>query len=194
MGALASSELKANFWLLLFGGAIMVYTIWTSKKAKDVIATGVDLSRQSEGTEKFDANNLSRVVVRGVMYIGQMINYVLPKSIQIKIDKRFEKPELKSKKADQAAFDMVRAAVNLMVASILIAIGTSMKLPLSTTYVTFMVAIGTPIKLTKSFPAKASANAKVPITMITLKILTLNEINICESIVQKTKLTIIINI
>ena len=79
MGALASSELKANFWLLLFGGAIMVYTIWTSKKAKDVIATGVDLSRQSEGTEKFDANNLSRVVVRGVMYIGQMINYVLPK-------------------------------------------------------------------------------------------------------------------
>ena len=90
MGALASSELKANFWLLLFGGAIMVYTIWTSKKAKDVIATGVDLSRQSEGTEKFDANNLSRVVVRGVMYIGQMINYVLPKSIQIKIDKRFE--------------------------------------------------------------------------------------------------------
>ncbi|WP_430400032.1 inorganic phosphate transporter [Flavobacterium sp.] len=143
MGALASSELKANFWLLLFGGGIMVYTIWTSKKAKDVIATGVDLSRQSEGTEKFDANNLSRVVVRGVMYIGQMINYVLPKSIQIKIDKRFEKPELKSRKADQAAFDMVRASVNLMVASILIAIGTSMKLPLSTTYVTFMVAMGT---------------------------------------------------
>jgi phosphate/sulfate permease len=143
MGGLASSELKANFWLLLFGGAIMVYTIWTSKKAKDVIATGVDLSRQSEGTEKFDANNLSRVVVRGVMYIGQMINYVLPKSIQIKIDKRFEKPEFKSKKADQAAFDMVRASVNLMVASILIAIGTSMKLPLSTTYVTFMVAMGT---------------------------------------------------
>ena len=143
MDALASSELKANFWLLLFGGGIMVYTIWTSKKAKDVIATGVDLSRQSEGTEKFDANNLSRVVVRGVMYIGQMINYVLPKSIQIKIDKRFEKRELKSKKSDQAAFDMVRASVNLMVASILIAIGTSMKLPLSTTYVTFMVAMGT---------------------------------------------------
>ena len=142
MGALASSDLKANFWLLLFGGGIMVYTIWTSKKAKDVIATGVDLSRQSEGTEKFDANNLSRVLVRGVMYIGQMINYVLPKAIQIKIDKRFVKPELKSKKSDEPAFDMVRASVNLMVASILIAIGTSMKLPLSTTYVTFMVAMG----------------------------------------------------
>lgn len=143
MGGLASSELKANFWLLLFGGGIMVYTIWTSKKAKDVIATGVDLSRQSEGAEKFDANNLSRIVVRGVMYVGQMINYVFPKSIQIKIDKRFQKLESKSKKSDQAAFDMVRASVNLMVASILIAIGTSMKLPLSTTYVTFMVAMGT---------------------------------------------------
>lgn len=143
MGALASSEIKANFWLLLLGGLIMVYTIWTSKKAKDVIATGVDLSRQSEGTEKFDANNLSRIVVRGVMYVGQGINFILPKTIQLNIDKRFIKPELKSKKTDEAAFDMVRASVNLMVASILIAIGTSMKLPLSTTYVTFMVAMGT---------------------------------------------------
>ena len=143
MGALASSEIKANFWLLLLGGLIMVYTIWTSKKAKDVIATGVDLSRQSEGTEKFDANNLSRVVVRGVMYVGQGLNYVLPKTIQLNIDKRFEKPNVKINKNDAPAFDMVRASVNLMVASILIAIGTSLKLPLSTTYVTFMVAMGT---------------------------------------------------
>lgn len=143
MGALASTEIKANFWLLLFGGSIMIYTLWTSKKAKDVIATGVDLSRQSEGTERFDANNLSRVVVRGVMYFGQGLNLILPKSLEIKIDKQFEKVEHKEKKNDQPAFDMVRASVNLMVASILIAIGTSLKLPLSTTYVTFMVAMGT---------------------------------------------------
>lgn len=143
MGALASTEIRANFWLLLLGGLIMVYTIWTSKKAKDVIATGVDLSRQSEGSEKFDANNLSRVLVRGVMYVGQGLNYVLPKTIQLNIDKRFQKPVTKVHKNEAAAFDMVRASVNLMVASILIAIGTSMKLPLSTTYVTFMVAMGT---------------------------------------------------
>ncbi len=143
MGALASSELKANFWLLLIGGGIMVYTLWTSKKAKEVIATGVDLSRQSEGTERFDANNLSRVIVRGVMYIGQVLNYFLPKSLEVKIDKQFAKVVPTSKKSEQPAFDMVRASVNLMVASILIAIGTSLKLPLSTTYVTFMVAMGT---------------------------------------------------
>ena len=143
MGALASSELKANFWLLLIGGGIMVYTLWTSKKAKEVIATGVDLSRQSEGTERFDANNLSRVIVRGVMYIGQVLNYFLPKSLEVKIDKQFTKVVPTSKKSEQPAFDMVRASVNLMVASILIAIGTSLKLPLSTTYVTFMVAMGT---------------------------------------------------
>lgn len=142
MGALASSEIKANFWLLLFGGAIMIYTLWTSKKAKDVIATGVDLSRQSEGSERFDANNLSRVVVRSVMYVGQFMNYFLPKSLEVKIDKSFEKV-VTINRNEAPAFDMVRAAVNLMVASILIAIGTSMKLPLSTTYVTFMVAMGT---------------------------------------------------
>ena len=142
MGALASSEIKANFWLLLFGGSVMVYTLWTSKKAKEVIKTGVDLSRQSEGSEKFDANNLSRIIVRGSIYVGQILNYVMPKSLEIKIDKQFEKRTY-AKKEEAPAFDMVRASVNLMVASILIALGTSLKLPLSTTYVTFMVAMGT---------------------------------------------------
>ena len=143
MGELASSDLKANFWYLLAGGGIMVYTLWTSKKAKEVIKTELSLSNQGDGTEKFDANNLSRIIVRGVMYIGQLINYVLPKSLQLKIDKQFIKEEIKSKNTEVAAFDMVRASVNLMVAAVLIAIGTSLKLPLSTTYVTFMVAMGT---------------------------------------------------
>lgn len=143
MGALASSDIKANFWLLLIGGGIMVYTLWTSKKAKEVIATGVDLSRQSEGTERFDANSVSRIIVRVVMYVGQILNYFLPKSLELKINKQFTKADTKLKKSEEPAFDMVRASVNLMVASILIAIGTSLKLPLSTTYVTFMVAMGT---------------------------------------------------
>jgi phosphate/sulfate permease len=143
MGELASTDLKANFWYLLAGGGIMVYTLWTSKKAKEVIKTELSLSNQGDGTEKFDANNLSRIIVRGVMYIGQLVNYVLPKSLQLKIDKQFVKEEVKSKNTEVAAFDMVRASVNLMVAAVLIAIGTSLKLPLSTTYVTFMVAMGT---------------------------------------------------
>ncbi len=142
MGALASNEIKANFWLLLFGGGIMVYTLWTSKKAREVIKTGVDLSRQSEGSEKFDANNLSRIIVRGSIYVGQILNYIMPKALEIKIDRQFETKKY-TKKEEKPAFDMVRAAVNLMVASILIAVGTSLKLPLSTTYVTFMVAMGT---------------------------------------------------
>src|SRR5690606_25814809 len=120
----------------------MIYTLWTSKKAREVIKTGVDLSRQSEGSEKFDANNLSRIIVRGSIYVGQVINYVVPKSLESKIDKQFEK-RVYTKSEDAPAFDMVRASVNLMVASVLIAVGTSLKLPLSTTYVTFMVAMGT---------------------------------------------------
>lgn len=141
MGALASSELKANFWYLLLGGSVMVYTLWTSKKAKEVINTGVDLSRQGDGSEKFKANALSRFIVRGAMYTGKGLNFLIPKSIQAKIDRQFQTPKVNKK--EKVAFDMVRASVNLMVAAILIAVATSLKLPLSTTYVTFMVAMGT---------------------------------------------------
>jgi phosphate/sulfate permease len=144
MGALANDNIVAPFYFLAFAGLIMVVTLWTSKKAKNVIETGVNLSRQGDGVEKFSPNTLSRFIVRGGVYLGQGINYFLPQSIQLKIDKQFEKPEVKGKKRkDEPAFDMVRASVNLMVASILISIGTSLKLPLSTTYVTFMVAMGT---------------------------------------------------
>lgn len=143
MGALADENIVAPFYFLVFAGLVMVITIWTSKKAKSVIETEVNLSRQDEGSERFSSNALSKSVVRSSVYMGQWLNYVLPKSIQLRIDKQFEKPELKGKKKkDEPAFDMIRAAVNLMVASILISIGTSLKLPLSTTYVTFMVAMG----------------------------------------------------
>ncbi|MFN3756478.1 MAG: anion permease [Flavobacterium sp.] len=144
MGGLASEEIRAPFYFLLFAGLVMVITLWTSKKARSVVETGVNLSRQGDGVEKFSPNILSRYIVRAGVYIGLGLNYFLPKNIQIKIDKQFEKPVFKGKKRnDEPAFDMVRASVNLMVASILISIGTSLKLPLSTTYVTFMVAMGT---------------------------------------------------
>ncbi|WP_445713641.1 inorganic phosphate transporter [Flavobacterium sp.] len=143
MGALANDDIVAPFYFLLFAGFVMVVTLWTSKKAKSVIETGVNLSRQGDGVEKFSPNSASRFIVRTGVYLGEGINYFLPKSVQIHIDKRFEKVEKKYKNSeDEPAFDMVRASVNLMVASILISIGTSMKLPLSTTYVTFMVAMG----------------------------------------------------
>ncbi|UPQ80090.1 inorganic phosphate transporter [Flavobacterium azooxidireducens] len=144
MGDLANENIVAPFYFLAFAGLVMVVTLWTSKKARSVIETGVNLSRQGDGVEKFSPNMLSRFIVRSGVYLGQGINYFLPQSVQIKIDKQFEKPEVKGKKRkDEPAFDMVRASVNLMIASILISIGTSLKLPLSTTYVTFMVAMGT---------------------------------------------------
>jgi phosphate/sulfate permease len=144
MGALADETIVAPFYFLAFAGLVMVITLWTSKKARSVIETGVNLSRQGDGVEKFSPNMLSRFIVRSGVYLGMGINYFLPKSIQLKIDKQFEKPEVKGKKRkDEPAFDMVRASVNLMIASILISLGTSLKLPLSTTYVTFMVAMGT---------------------------------------------------
>ena len=144
MGALANDDIVAPFYFLLLAGVVMVVTLWTSKKAKSVIETGVNLSRQGEGDEKFTPNTTSRFIVRSGVYMGEGINYFLPKKLQIKIDSRFENIEKSTKRSDnEPAFDMVRASVNLMVASILIAIGTSLKLPLSTTYVTFMVAMGT---------------------------------------------------
>ncbi len=144
MGALANDDIVAPFYFLLLAGVIMIITLWTSKKAKSVIETGVNLSRQGDGVEKFTPTNISRSIVRVAVYIGDGMNYFLPKRLQIRIDKRFETVKRPIKKSeDEPAFDMVRASVNLMVASILISIGTSMKLPLSTTYVTFMVAMGT---------------------------------------------------
>ncbi len=145
MGILAK-KVPSNVWLLLLAGGIMVVTLWTSSKAKNVIDTGINLSRQGEGHEKFQPNPLSRVVVRASMGINAGLSFILPKSTIAFIDSKFQKPVIKlpkDKTYELPAFDMVRASVNLIVAGILISIATSMKLPLSTTYVTFMVAMGT---------------------------------------------------
>jgi len=132
--------------LLLLSGAIMVITLWFSSKAKSVVKTSVDLARQDEGEERFQPNFLSRQIVKLSVAVYEAVSTVFPPSLKAKVDKQFEVPYTyvpKSKLQDMPAFDLVRAAVNLMVASILISIATSMKLPLSTTYVTFMVAMGT---------------------------------------------------
>ena len=131
--------------LLLISGLIMVGTLWFSNKAKAVVKTSVDLSRQDEGEERFKPNFLSRSIVRSTVNISYFINRLIPENIQNKIEKQYTTKALSKyiKPGDIPAFDMVRASVNLMVASVLISIATSMKLPLSTTYVTFMVAMGT---------------------------------------------------
>lgn len=131
--------------LLLFAGLIMVLTLWFSNKAKKVLKTSIDLSSQDSVKERFEPNFLSRSIVRFTKASAYMFTTVMPDSTKKRIEKQFEKPAaaLTANKKDLPAFDMVRAAVNLMVASILISIATSMKLPLSTTYVTFMVAMGT---------------------------------------------------
>ena len=139
-----SGAVRTPVFLLVTAGIIMVITLWFSKKALNVVETGINLSRQQEGAERFQPNFLSRLVVRASVNVSEAFSMIVPKSLQQKIDTRFSEPYTKKvKDTDKPAFDMVRASVNLVVASILIAIGTSLKLPLSTTYVTFMVAMGT---------------------------------------------------
>lgn len=138
-----SEPVQTEPYLLLVAGLIMVLTLWFSSKARAVVKTSVDLSRQDEGKERFEPNFLSRNIVRLTIGLSESINRVLPESYQNWANKQFVKPKVIAKEQDLPAFDLVRAAVNLMVASVLISIATSMKLPLSTTYVTFMVAMGT---------------------------------------------------
>ncbi|MFK5878818.1 MAG: inorganic phosphate transporter [Flavobacteriaceae bacterium] len=132
--------------LLFIAGLIMVLTLWFSSKSREVLKTSIDLSSQGETKERFQPNFLSRGLVRGAMLISKYLSIITPKSFQKKADKQFKKPVIElmqGKTHELPAFDMVRAAVNLMVAGVLISIATSYKLPLSTTYVTFMVAMGT---------------------------------------------------
>lgn len=129
-------------WYFLFGsGVVMVYALATSKKAHNVIKTSVDLARQDEGEENFGSTPIARTLVRFSLTMANGISKIVPEGAKRWIDSRFRKDEAII--ADGAAFDLVRASINLVLAGLLIALGTSLKLPLSTTYVTFMVAMGT---------------------------------------------------
>ena len=132
---------KTPWYFLIGAGAIMVYALCTSKKAHAVIKTSVDLSRQDEGEETFGSTPIARTVVRISMTLANSISRIMPENSKQWFSSRFRKDEAII--ADGAAFDLVRASVNLVLAGLLIALGTSLKLPLSTTYVTFMVAMGT---------------------------------------------------
>ena len=139
MSSLMSSAKTPSIFLLA-SGIIMVYALATSKKAKNVIKTSVDLARQEEGDEMFGSSALARTIVRRATTINEFMVKVIPVGMRRWIDSRFNKDEVILENG--AAFDMVRAAVNLVLSGLLIIIGTTMKLPLSTTYVTFIVAMG----------------------------------------------------
>lgn len=134
------STAKTPFLYLMLAGVVMIVAMATSKKAQGVVKTSVDLSRQDEGDEMFGSSRAARSIVRATQNSGGVVARFIPRSLSVWIDTRFRKEE--AIMADGAAFDMIRAAVNLVLASILIIVGTNYKLPLSTTYVTFMVAMG----------------------------------------------------
>lgn len=131
---------------LIMAGMIMVATLWLSKKARSVTKTSLDLSSQDEQEERFGSSRLARSLVRGTINISNNVMRIIPVAVQNHIDRRFDTGKytgMTLEGKEKVSFDLVRASVNLTVASALIALGTSLKLPLSTTYVTFMVAMAT---------------------------------------------------
>ncbi len=143
-----SEPINTNTYMLLIAGLIMVVTLYKSRKARSVVKTSLDLSRQDEGSERFSSTMFSRVLVRQTRTMAMGVGFIIPGKVKRGIESRFDLEKFKDsnieqQKKDATSFDMIRASVNLVVASILIAFGTSLKLPLSTTYVTFMVVMGT---------------------------------------------------
>lgn len=131
--------------LLLLAGAIMVVTLWMSRKARTVVETTVNLSQQEEGEERFDSSPVSRVIVRMVIVISEWLKPLVPHALRKSVTRRLDPSGYQGAEDEDGrpSFDLLRASVNLMVASAVISYATSQKLPLSTTYVTFMTAMGT---------------------------------------------------
>lgn len=139
MGRL-SEAVNVDWRFLLGSGIVMILALWFNKKSRTVTKTEVNLSRQGEGLEQFSSTGASRSLVRNALNIGRFVHYITPQKVKDFIESRF-KP-LEKKEPNSPSFDLIRASVNLTVAALLISLGTSLKLPLSTTYVTFMVAMG----------------------------------------------------
>ena len=146
MGSLAG-KVATPLLLLILAGVIMMVTLFFSKKARSVVKTSLDLTRQDAGDERFKSSAVARSLVRGSMKAGKVLESIIPAVLVRRIERRFDETPFKHEQkllGEKApVFDMARAAGTLVVSSILISIGTAMQLPLSTTYVTFMVAMGT---------------------------------------------------
>ena len=144
MDYLAGNDVVVPNYMLLIAGIIMGLTIWLSAKAKKVTETEVNLGRQDEGDERFKANAISRSIVNSSLMFSKAFGILIPRSVIKRYENSFEKKKIKeaTETQDTPSFDLVRATTNLVIASSIIAWATSEKLPLSTTYVTFMVAMG----------------------------------------------------
>ena len=142
---LASNDVIVPNYMLIIAGIIMALTLWLSSKAKKVTQTEVSLGSQNEADERFQPNLVARSIVKTSINFGRLLSVFIPKFVAEYYDFNFQKSKIRQAVVihDRPAFDLVRASANLMIASILIAWATSMKLPLSTTYVSFMVAMGT---------------------------------------------------
>lgn len=135
------SHLPCKQLFLIGAGMVMTIAICTSKKAQKVVETTVNLSRQDDGDEVFSSSKIARRTVRTVLNTTNTISKYVPASTKAWINKRFDNEDVALE--DGAAFDLVRSAVNLVLSGLLIVVGTALQLPLSTTYVAFMVAMGT---------------------------------------------------
>jgi phosphate/sulfate permease len=146
MGIL-NQKIVTPSWILFAAGVVMIITLWTNAKSRKVSETEVSLSRQDEGDERFRPNLISRALVGSAMWVGRGVQSIMPQRINLLLAYRFRKESLEQAELKQnpekPSFDLIRASINLLVSSALIAYGTSQKLPLSTTFVTFMVAMGT---------------------------------------------------
>ena len=143
MGAL-QEEVTTPLSILLLAGFLMILTLWFNAKSRKVSETAINLARQGEGSEKFKPNAVSRSITSTVVSISKIVGSVVPRSSKAWTDSRFAPSGLaRDQEQAQPAFDFVRGSVNLMIASTLIAYATSLGLPLSTTFVVFMVGMGT---------------------------------------------------
>ena len=144
MDALSMDSLNtmsaANTIYIILAGLVMVVTLLTSKKAKIVLQTSLDLSKQNGGNESFGSSAIARALVRFTNNMVNAVDSILPAKVKVWIEKRFDNREMILE--ENASFDLIRGSVSIVLASMLIALGTSLKLPLSTTYVTFMVTMG----------------------------------------------------
>ncbi|MDD5710053.1 MAG: inorganic phosphate transporter [Candidatus Marinimicrobia bacterium] len=137
-----TGSIQTETYLLLISGAVMILTLWFSKKSRHVSQTELSIARQDIGEERFASTGVSRAIVYAVVVVNEFFNKLIPEKAREFFDKRFANT-LPGSGDEARSFDMIRASMNLTLASCLIALGTSFELPLSTTYVTFMVSMGT---------------------------------------------------
>ncbi|MDD3715657.1 MAG: inorganic phosphate transporter [Candidatus Marinimicrobia bacterium] len=137
-----TGSIQTETYLLLISGAVMILTLWFSKKSRHVSQTELSIARQDIGEERFASTGVSRAIVYAVVVVNEFFNKLIPEKAREFFDKRFANT-LPGSGEEARSFDMIRASMNLTLASCLIALGTSFELPLSTTYVTFMVSMGT---------------------------------------------------